>query len=106
MTRRIPFALAFSLLQRLPPVDLLISIVAVTLWVHLVEQGSGVVLQCIAATATRQNHNSDFSSLYVFVRGITDVAVRSASRRVAPGKQAIHSGISGVRSVDARAANC
>ena len=64
------------------------------------------MLPCIVATATRQNHNNDFSSLYVFVRGITDVAVRSASRRVSPGKHAIHSGISGVRSVNARTAIC
>ena len=82
------------------------SILAMTLWVHLVEQGSGVVLPCIVATATRQNHNKDFFALYVFVRGRTGDAMRGTSRQVATGKHVIHTGISGVRSVDARTGIC
>ena len=86
--------------------DLLSSVLALTLWVQLVEQGSGVVLPCIVATATIQNHNNDFSALCVFVLGRTDVAMKGASRRVATGKHVIHTGISGLRSVDAQTGIC
>ena len=86
--------------------NLLSSILAFTLWVHLVEQGSGVVLPCIVATATRQNHNNDFSALYICGRERTDLAKRGASRRVATGKHVIHTGIPGLRSVDAQTGIC
>ena len=89
-----------------PPVDLLSSILAMTLRSRLVDQGSGVVQPCIVATATRQNHNNNLYALYVFVRGGTNVAMRGASRRVATGKHVIHTGIFGLRSVYARTGIC
>ena len=95
-----------SRLDSFAPVDMLSSILGLTLWVHLVEQGSGVVLPCTVATATRQNHNNNLYALYVFVRGGTNVAMRGASRRVATGKHVIHIGIFGLRSVYARTGIC